>query len=166
MNMPTKPDAGFAAVDYDPFATPSAERVVPTTEVQREVWLADRLGREASLAYNESISLTFGGPLNVQAMTDAVKALTDRHDALRATIGVDGQELLIAATLDIDVPVIDLSHKAKDEQQRIVAEAKQAAVVSPFNLETGPLIRAGILKLSDSEYILIVTAHHAVCDGW
>ena len=31
----------------------------PTTEPQREVWLADKLGRDASLAFNESISLQF-----------------------------------------------------------------------------------------------------------
>ena len=36
-------------VDYDPFADGPLSRVAPTTEPQREVWLADRLGEDASL---------------------------------------------------------------------------------------------------------------------
>ena len=30
------------AVDYDPFAEGPVARVVPTTEPQREIWLADQ----------------------------------------------------------------------------------------------------------------------------
>ena len=46
-----------AAEDFDPFAGGLIERIVPTTEAQREVWLGDRLSPEASLAYNESMRL-------------------------------------------------------------------------------------------------------------
>ena len=76
------------AVDYDPFAgvKTNMQRVVPTTEPQREVWLADRLSREASLAYNESASLRFKGALDVAAMRGALSELVNRHEALRATI--------------------------------------------------------------------------------
>ena len=38
-------------VDYDPFASGVLSRVAPTTEPQREVWLADKLSGEASLSY-------------------------------------------------------------------------------------------------------------------
>ena len=47
------------AVDFDPFAADPAaaaiEQVITLTDAQREVWLADHLGREASLAYNEAV---------------------------------------------------------------------------------------------------------------
>ncbi len=33
------------------------EQVITPTDAQREVWLADHLGREASLAYNEAVEL-------------------------------------------------------------------------------------------------------------
>ena len=59
--------AGFFPV-RQPGAAPAADaaelRVVPSTEPQREVWLADSLGREASLAYNESVSLHLRGELD------------------------------------------------------------------------------------------------------
>ena len=78
---------------HDPFAAGDVERVVPTTEPQREVWLADQLGSEASLAYNESASLWFDGPLDLKALEAALGLLVERHDALRATVGPDGTEL-------------------------------------------------------------------------
>ena len=30
----------------------------------------------------------------------------------------------------------------------------------------GPLLKMGLLKLSDSKFQLVLTAHHIVCDGW
>lgn len=53
------------AVDYDPFAEPAITRTAPTTETQREIWLAASLGADASLSYNESVSLRFGGELDL-----------------------------------------------------------------------------------------------------
>ncbi|HEX8106152.1 MAG TPA: aminotransferase class III-fold pyridoxal phosphate-dependent enzyme, partial [Kofleriaceae bacterium] len=47
-------------------------RSSPSTEPQREVWLAARLGPEASLAYNESVSLHLRGELDVAALRHAV----------------------------------------------------------------------------------------------
>src|SRR4029077_7041999 len=36
----------------------------------------------------------------------------------------------------------------------------------PFDLSTGPLIRAKLLKLTAEEHVLMVTMHHIVSDGW
>src|SRR5690606_33399133 len=58
------PAAG-TEVDYDPFAGGALARVVPTTEPQREIWLADQLGRDASLAFNESVTMRLRGRLDV-----------------------------------------------------------------------------------------------------
>ena len=46
-------------------AAAPGEHIAPSTEPQREVWLAARLGPEASLAYNESVSLHLRGELDV-----------------------------------------------------------------------------------------------------
>ncbi|OZB76801.1 MAG: hypothetical protein B7X36_02185, partial [Thiomonas sp. 14-64-326] len=67
------------AVDYDPFAdTAPVARVAPTTEAQREIWLACQLGGDATLAYNESITLHLRGAVDLPALTAAVRALPDR----------------------------------------------------------------------------------------
>jgi amino acid adenylation domain-containing protein len=158
--------ARLTAVDYDPFASDELARAVPTTEAQRELWLGDQLGREASLAYNESITLAFRGPLNAQALADALLALSDRHEALRSTISDDGLNMLIAPRGRLQASVIDLQPAGEDAQQEALARLRAEAVETPFDLVRGPLVRAVLARLAADRHELILTAHHIVCDGW
>ena len=153
-------------VDYDPFASEELARAVPTTEAQRELWLADQLGREASLAYNESITIALDGALNTQALQDALHALADRHEALRSTISEDGMSMLVAPRGRLQASMPDLSASAPDAQGEALARLKDEAVRTPFELGRGPLIRAVLARLAVDRHELIVTAHHIVCDGW
>ena len=140
-------------------------RTVPTTEAQREVWLADRLGTEASLAYNESVSLHLRGALDVETLRAAVRALPQRHDALRATFSEDGLTLRVpAAAPALDVPLRDASADA-DPQATLAAIASRH-VSEPFDLAAGPLLRAEIVKLAPEHHVLVLSGHHIVLDGW
>ena len=61
--------------DFDPFAAGAIERTVASTEAQREVWLADRMGAQASLAYNESLTLRLRGVVDSAALIAAFDTL-------------------------------------------------------------------------------------------
>ncbi len=161
-------NAKFEAVDYDPFADAGNEvaRVVPTTEPQREVWLAHRLSREASLAYNESVILRFSGALDSDALKNALSDLVNRHEALRATVSTDGAELTIPDAMVVNTPLVELSHLPSEKQSAAIVDAQREAVETPFDLERGPLFDAKCFRLSAIEHVLIMTAHHIVCDGW
>ncbi|GGA40513.1 non-ribosomal peptide synthetase [Dyella nitratireducens] len=154
------------AVDYDPFADAALARVVPATASQREIWLAAKLEQEASLAYNESVSIRLSGELDVAALQAALQGVVDRHEALRATLSADGNELCIATHLALDCVVNDLSGLDETARNGKMSAALNLAVGTPFDLEHGPLVRAHLLKLGAHEHLLIFTAHHIVCDGW
>lgn len=158
--------ANLGQSDFDPFAGPALSRVVPTTEAQREVWLADLLGREASLAFNESISLRLRGPLDVQRLAHAIGELGARHESLRATVSNDGLELLIAEAGPLRLECVDLSPLDQTAQSHAAAESLTTAVETPFDLTSGPLLRATLLEFAADDHELILTAHHIVCDGW
>ncbi|NNM65273.1 MAG: amino acid adenylation domain-containing protein [Burkholderiales bacterium] len=174
MSQDPGPD-GLSAVDYNPFADAAPiARVVPTTEAQREIWLACQLGAEASLAYNESVSLrlrslsqsTAPGALDAEVLRRALGALVARHDALRATFGADGQDMFIAESLALDMPVHDISALTPEQREASLQRHVRADVDTPFNLEQGPLLRAQLIALSEFDAVLVLTAHHIVCDGW
>lgn len=154
------------AVDYDPFADAPLARVVATTEPQREIWLAAKLEREASLAYNESVSLHLSGTLNVPALQASLQALVDRHEVLRATLSKDGEELHIATQLELPCPLLDLSTLSEAAREADIDAALSDVVNQPFDLEHGPLVRTQLLRLASDRHLLIFTAHHIVCDGW
>jgi len=88
------------AVDFDPFASdaPVIERVIIPTDTQREVWLADHMSQEASLAYNEAVELSLKGPLDdaaIARLREACRAVFAAHQALRAVFSDDGSEMLM-----------------------------------------------------------------------
>ena len=161
--------AQLSAVDYDPFAGPQIQRVVPTTESQREVWLASTLSSQASLAYNESVTLRFRGSLEVEALRAAVRDVTSRHDALRATISANGEDLIFAPDAAIELPLRRFSgtnNSLHSSAETWLDAAKHAAVNHVFDLENGPLLRVEIFQLGVNDHALMFTAHHVIFDGW
>src|SRR5579863_8273872 len=83
--------------EHDPFAGPAIASASPTTEPQREIWTAAIVSAEASLAYNESVTLTMRGRLEVDALRDALGQVALRHESVRATFSADGLTMLVAA---------------------------------------------------------------------
>lgn len=153
-------------VDYDPFAEGALARVVPTTEPQREIWLADRLGPDASLAFNESARMRLRGRLDVAALRASLQELVDRHDALRSGFGPDGETLCVLDHVTLEIDERDLCALDRQDRTQLVDRHLRLAVDTPFSLEHDPLFRAELLKLAPEEHVLILTAHHIVCDGW
>ena len=156
----------FEPVDYDPFAGGELALVVPTTESQREIWLADQLCIEASLSFNLSVSLRFAGRLDVRALRAAMQDLIDRHDALRASVGPDGQSLGVLERFELPLPISDLADLDPGARDAVLAERLRSSVETPFVLGGESLFRAELLRLAADEHLLLLTAHHIVCDGW
>jgi len=154
------------AVDYDPFADAPLARVAPSTEPQREIWLAAKLEPEASLAYNESCSLRLRGKLDTNALHAALQALVDRHEALRGTLSANGDDFLIAEHVELPWSVLDLRSQDAAARENEIAATLKRVVETPFDLEKGPLVRAELLRVGDDDHLLVITAHHIVCDGW
>ena len=166
MNPDSLAPAALTAVDYDPFATVALTRVVPSTEAQREIWLAAQLGDEASLAFNESVSLRLRGRLDTEALHGALHDLIGRHDALRATFGPDGETLCVLDRPELPLPLVDLGGPDDATRDAALAGRLRSVVETPFVLEQGPLLRAELLRLGPDDHLLLLTAHHIVCDGW
>ena len=158
--------APHTADEFDPFAGGEVARVVPTTEPQREIWLAAKMQPEASLAYNESVTITLRGALDEPALRTALDDLLVAHEALRATVSPDGLQLLISTQASVALPVVNLAHLVPANQDEVLAEVRRRHVLEPFDLELGPLFRAELLRLSSDRHALLLSAHHIVCDGW
>lgn len=158
-------DATTAQDEFDPFAQPALARVAPTTEAQREIWLAAELAPEASLAYNEAATLRLRGTLDVAALHAAVDAVANRHDALRATFGEDGAEMYIAQQANVPWTTRDLVGDPASTNAALAAACRRA-VETPFDLAQGPLFRAELQRIGADEHVLLLSAHHIVCDGW
>ncbi|MGU3359074.1 amino acid adenylation domain-containing protein [Methylobacterium sp. M6A4_1b] len=137
---------------------------VPLTEAQREVWLAAQLGDGASCAFNESVSLHLSGALDTAALAAALDGLVARHDAMRARIGRGGATMQVVQTLPLALPRTDLT--SAPDPEAAMAELLDEDARTPFDMEAGPLVRARLIALGPDRHVLVLTAHHIICDGW
>lgn len=156
----------YVPVDHDPFAGPVIERAIPTTEAQREVFAAAGMGRDASCAYNESVSLELTGPLDTGALERAIGLLVDRHEALRATISVGGTRMLVSDTGAAPLQHVDLSALPEAQRNDRLQRIAEEDMTTPFDLVKGPLFRFRLIRTGDDAHLLRITGHHIVCDGW
>lgn len=154
-------------VTYNPFTLGEIEKISTLIEPQQEVWLSCLLGGDdASRAYNESISIHFTGTLDVVALNSAMDKVIQRHEALRCSFSKDGKSIFIYKRGKTDFIVKDIRSNTPDIQKEIMDEYLKKNAEAPFNMETGPLVRTTLFKLSDTEHLFTFTAHHIVCDGW
>ncbi|HTF10791.1 MAG TPA: condensation domain-containing protein, partial [Asanoa sp.] len=131
---------------------------------QQRLWLESQL--VPSLAYNVHGRQRLLGPLDVTAFTASVRAIVGRHEALRTRFPlVDGRPVQVVE--DLDGWRLDLSDAAGDDDPAgRAAELAHAQATTVFDLVTGPLFRCLLIRVSDTEHVLSLTAHHIVCDEW
>jgi len=155
----------FASVDFDPFAAPALLRSATSTESQRELWTASALGPDASAAFNEAVTVRLIGDLDRAALQRAFLALVQAHEALHTSFSADGASLLVEEP-SADFAIEDLSTVPDAERRARIAAAHRAQVTEPFDLSRAPLCRARLLATAAREHLLLLSAHHIVCDGW
>ena len=165
--------AGVSALAETAPAEPITDPVAldfPITEQQREIFLGTQLGDEANCAFNESTSLGLKGDLNLPALEKSLTQLIKRHQALRSTVDADGETIHVAASASVDpqvgLPIDDLSALPVGERQERHKQILHDEASSPFDLASGPLSRARLIKLAEQDHVLVLTAHHIVFDGW
>jgi amino acid adenylation domain-containing protein len=145
----------------------SAGEDVPLSFVQEQLWFLDRL-EPGNPAYNIAATVRFGGPLDPVALQQALRALVCRHDILRTTfIAGAGQPVqVVAPNLPLAMPLMDLRDLPETQRQSSAQELALSEARKPFDLASGPLLRASLLRLADDEHLLLLTVHHIAADGW
>ncbi|HKV37636.1 MAG TPA: amino acid adenylation domain-containing protein [Blastocatellia bacterium] len=149
------------------FGGPSEGRRYRLSAAQEGLWFMHQLVPDSGL-YNESAALRVRGALKIVAMTQALCEVVRRHQALRTAIDTfEGEPYQsVARAVRLCLPLIDLSGLAesdgKEEGQKLaVAQARR-----PFNLARPPLVNVSVLAHGPVEYVVALSLHHIICDGW
>jgi amino acid adenylation domain-containing protein len=152
-------------VEHDPFAdAPRYE--LTSTPAQLEMWLSEQSGDGAGCAYNESFSICLDGHVDEASLRRALQILGEFHEALRGHFSADGQRFVIEPQVVVPVAHHDLSTLPMPEREQQLLRLTTKDSVTPYSLEMGPLVRAAIIRLTGRSCIVLLSAHHAVCDGW
>ncbi|HXV80924.1 MAG TPA: condensation domain-containing protein, partial [Candidatus Binatia bacterium] len=139
----------------------------PLSFGQERLWFLDQLDPGNSV-YNICRAQRLKGPLDTAALERSLHEIVRHHEILRTIFpAVDGRPVqIVKPILTLRLPLFDLqqviSTSREAETTRIINEEARYA----FNLSSGPLFRVALLRLAREEYVLVITAHQIVCDGW
>ncbi|HEX7773903.1 MAG TPA: amino acid adenylation domain-containing protein, partial [Pyrinomonadaceae bacterium] len=134
---------------------------------QQRLWFLEQL-ESAGAAYHIPVIFRILGRLDVPVLERVMDEIVRRHESLRTTFQVVNGEAVqvISPPQHVPLPLINLSDLPEDQREAEAVLLSNEQVQLKFDLTTGPLVRARLLRLSDEEHVLQITLHHLISDGW
>ena len=145
----------------------SREGDLPLSFAQQRLWFLAQLEPDNPL-YNSPAAIRLKGQLNITALEQSLNEILRRHEVLRICFKtVEGRPVqVISPVTPLSLPVIDLNELPPAQQETKVRQLAIAHAQQPFALDTAPMLRVKLLRLSQQEHVALFVMHHIVCDGW
>ena len=91
-----------------------------------------------------------------------------RHESLRTIFPLEseGPRQIITSARLMTLQCHALSHTQKVEAEEAFNSIVTHEVSTPFDVIHGPVFRAILVQVAESDHRLVVTMHHLVADGW
>jgi hypothetical protein len=143
----------------------SREGEAPLSFEQQQQWHLASLTPDVPL-YRECVTLRLPGPLDVAALEQSFSEIIRRHEAWRTSFplvaGAPVQR--IHPSRPIRLPLVDLCALPAPAREAEAVQIASADAQAPFDLSSGPLLRATLVRLDDAEHRLYLTLHTTIVD--
>lgn len=157
-------------------AAPSLQAILPVARegetfplsfAQQRLWFIEQM-EPGNAAYLIATAIRLEGPIQVALLEQSFTHLLRRHESLRTTFHLQqGQPVqVIHPAASFAIPLVDLRSLPGAERELAGEQVMKWEAQLPFSLEQGPLLRARLCQLGDQTYILMLTMHHIIADGW
>ena len=149
-----------------PILPVSRQEALPLSFAQQRLWFLDQF-EPGSCAYNMPFVIRLKGDLKVARWSRAWGRLSDvtKHCGPPLSPRMTNPFRVITPMTSFVLPVEDLMAVAEEQREAEARKRAQEEAMCPFDLATGPLMRARLLKLDAEEHVLLLTMHHIVF-GW
>ncbi|MFZ2530404.1 MAG: amino acid adenylation domain-containing protein, partial [Rhodococcus sp. (in: high G+C Gram-positive bacteria)] len=135
---------------------------VPLSLAQTRMWFLNRFDPE-SAANNVPLAVRLVGRLDTEALDRALRDVVARHEVLRTVYpdidGVGYQLVLSPSDADVTMPIVEIGI---DEIEGTVGEF----ALRGFDVAERPPLRATLLRVSETDHVLVVVLHHIASDGF
>ncbi|HEY4573915.1 MAG TPA: condensation domain-containing protein, partial [Thermoanaerobaculia bacterium] len=139
----------------------------PLAAPQQILWLLDQL-EPGSTASTIPVACWLEGELDPAALESSLRAEVRRHEILRTRFVAEGGHpwQVIEAGMDVPLPLVELGGYAEAEREARARELVLEQLRKPFDLARGPLLRALLIRLSETRHLFLLALHHIVADAW
>lgn len=139
----------------------------PLSLGQQRLWFLQQLYPDNPF-YHYADVLRLKGRLVEAHLRESFRQLAQKYAILRTTFPSDQGEAYqyIGEAAAIDFITQDIRSLAGEQREARAQAIALASASEAFDLETGPLTRVGLIRLTDNEYWLVLTMHHIITDKW
>ncbi|KAA6223719.1 peptide synthetase [Streptomyces albofaciens JCM 4342] len=139
---------------------------LPLSFGQEPLWYLDQVNPGSPL-YNVPAPLHLTGPLDTDALQDALADMAARHEVLRSVFLTDDDSAPYVAFTAPEplLAVLDVSRMPEEQRGPRVRTLIRDAVAQPFDLTRDTLLRVLLIKRAAADHVLVLTFHHTVFDG-
>jgi len=139
----------------------------PCSQSQKRFWFESQLHPD-NPALNVAVRWRLEGEVVNAQLEQAWRLMIARHQTLRSFFAtIDGEpHQVVEPAVTFHIPVIDLTPLPEGDAY---AEAERIASIEAqrtFDISLAPLIRVTHVRVRADVSMILVTAHHTVCDGW
>ena len=156
--------AAEAVAPIRPVPRSSTNGGLPLSFTQQRLWFLDQM-EPGLVTYNMWVACTMRGPLDVVALQRSLREIVRRHEILRTTFRDEGgiPTQVVAEEIDAPLDVVDRGAERIDREE--VRQLLWRRLEEPFDLAAGPLLRPILVRIDETEHVLMVMVHHIVFDG-
>jgi hypothetical protein len=126
--------------------------------------------------FNLPFAFQLEGPLDPNALKEALDEIVRRHEVLRTTFGWSGEEpvsrIVPAADTGSVLTSETIAGNGRGGKRLRALQLKKIKLITehetymPIDTARPPLMRARLLRLHAEEHVLLLTFHHIAADGW
>ncbi|HEX3526029.1 MAG TPA: amino acid adenylation domain-containing protein, partial [Thermoanaerobaculia bacterium] len=150
-----------------PLARAEREGPPPLSFSQERIWFLQQL-EPGSATYNMPLQVELSGSLRCGALPAALTEVVRRHESLRTAFvvaaGVPRQRISPASAFPL--PLVDLSALSAADGVFAAERLGREHAGMAFDLESGPLFAALLVRLSEERHRFLLNLHHTIADGW
>jgi hypothetical protein len=139
----------------------------PACSAQFGIWLNEQLNPGTPIYINPAI-LRIRGPLDESALRTALTALQKRHAPLRSRYveNEDGDlRVMVSPSQSAPLDWRTFDVRGAETPERSAATLIEEQTFETFDLATGPVWRAVVIRYADDGCLLGLVFHHIVSDG-
>jgi amino acid adenylation domain-containing protein len=154
-------------IEAPPIRPVEREGELPLSFAQQRLWFIQQLEPESG-AYNIPTAVRLRGALDLAALRQSLMEIARRHETLRTRfVSREGQPVqVIDEVVKAELPLWDLGGLRPEESEGRAREIAAQEAIRPFDLERGPVWRAGVVRVGGEEHVLLLSLHHVASDGW
>src|ERR1700761_2752021 len=158
-------DRAASSASVIPRLPASGQSALPLSFAQQRLWFLHQLDPLSPL-YNTFLTARLTGPFDRRAIAKALEEIVRRHQVLRTVFAFEnGQPVqTILPTAQLPIRELSLADVSGSERETMSRDAVHKEISAPFNLQTGPILRALLIDLNAGERLLVITLHHIVSD--